>query len=67
MPVYEYECKNGHRTERVKSFKVSKRVLENDRCDKCDGTAKLVPSRTGAPVLIGRGFHANDYNAPTRT
>jgi predicted nucleic acid-binding Zn ribbon protein len=67
MPVYEYECKSKHRTERVKSFKVSNRVLNNDICFTCGEPAKLVPSRTGHPILIGQGFHANDYGAPTKT
>lgn len=65
MPIYEYECTtNGHRFERVKSFRVPDRKLENDKCE-CGSKAKLVPSRTGAPILVGRGFHANDYAAPT--
>lgn len=67
MPVYEYECAKQHRTERVKSFRISDRALENDVCRKCGAPAKLVPSHTGHPILIGRGFHANDYGAPTKT
>lgn len=66
MPVYEYECKNGHRFERVKSIKVSDRVRDNDKCDACGERAKLAPSRTAHPILVGRGFHANDYGAPTK-
>ena len=66
MPVYEYECKDKHRTIRVKSIKVSDRKLENDKCETCGKKATLVMSRTAPPVLIGHGFHANDYHAPTR-
>lgn len=65
MPVYEYECKSGHRFERVKKISVSDRVLENDVCD-CGAKAKLTPSRPANPILVGRGFHANDYGAPTK-
>jgi predicted nucleic acid-binding Zn ribbon protein len=66
MPVYVYECSEGHQTDRVKSIKVSDRVLNNDVCEICGKKAKLIPSRTSAPILVGRGFHANDYAAPTR-
>lgn len=65
MPVYEYECKKGHRFERVKSIKVTDRVRDNDRCPECKSTAKLAASRPATPILVGRGFHANDYGAPT--
>jgi len=66
MPIYEYECAHGHRFDRVKSIKVSTRVLENDKCDTCGAKAKLAPSRPANPILVGRGFHANDYGAPTK-
>lgn len=52
MPVYEYECKDGHRSERV----VQMRLMTQDepkmthRCE-CGKVAKLVPSRTGTPIL----------------
>jgi len=26
----------------------------------------ITTSRTATPVLVGRGFHANDYGAPTK-
>jgi putative FmdB family regulatory protein len=67
MPVYEYVCqKCKARFDRVKSFRVSDKTLDNDKCDKCGGKAKLVPSIPGHPILVGAGFHCNDYNAPTR-
>jgi predicted nucleic acid-binding Zn ribbon protein len=66
MPIYEYVCSDGHRTERVKSIKISPKKLENDVCDTCGANAELTPSRPGAPILVGRGFHANDYGAPTK-
>ena len=77
MPVYEYECKQGHRTERVvflsagggneplEKCKCEARVLfhenqEDTRVVTCGKTARLVPSRTGKPILkagIG-GFYS---------
>ncbi len=66
MPVYEYQCVNGHRFERVKAIKVSDKERDNDKCDKCNSAATLQISQTGAPILVGRGFHANDYGAPTK-
>ena len=63
MPVYEYECESGHRTERVKSIRVSDKELDSDKCDTCHKKAKLVPSRPGMSILVGAGFHANDYGA----
>jgi predicted nucleic acid-binding Zn ribbon protein len=66
MPVYAYECKAGHRTERVKSIKISDKKLENDKCEVCGKKATLQHSRPAPPILIGRGFHCNEYNAPTK-
>ncbi len=66
MPVYAYECKSGHRTERVKSIKISDKKLENDKCEVCGKKATLQHSRPAPPILIGRGFHCNEYNAPTK-
>ena len=53
MPIYQYECQDGHTTDRVKSIKVSDRVMSNDKCETCGKKAKLVPSRSGAPILVG--------------
>jgi hypothetical protein len=65
MPSYEYLCPDGHKTERIKSIKSSDKQLNKDVCD-CGKKSDLTPSRTGAPILVGRGFHSNDYNAPTK-
>lgn len=66
MPLYEYVCKNDHVTDRVKSIKVSDRVRENDVCEICGEKATLKISRPNPPILLGRGFHATDYGAPTK-
>lgn len=66
MPLYEYECKNGHVTDRVKSIKCSDRERDTDKCEICGEKAILKVSRPNPPILVGRGFHANDYGAPTK-
>lgn len=66
MPVYEYLCEQNHRTERVKKINISDRKRDNDICETCKGKAKLAPSRPAHPILVGRGFFANDYGQPTR-
>jgi predicted nucleic acid-binding Zn ribbon protein len=66
MPLYEYECSDGHVTERVKSIKVSDQERDTDKCEVCGKPSKLRVSRPNPPILVGRGFHANDYGAPTK-
>ncbi len=66
MPVYEYVCDQNHRTERVKKINISDRKRDNDICEVCGEKAKLAPSRPANPILVGRGFHANDYGSPTK-
>lgn len=66
MPLYEYECSNGHKFDRVKSIKSTDRQRDNDKCDACGAKATLSVSRPNPPILIGRGFHSNDYGAPTK-
>jgi len=61
MPIYEYECEANHRTERVKSIKSLDVELESDTCETCGAKATLVPSHPARPVLVGSGFHENDY------
>ena len=66
MPIYEYECAAGHRTERVKSIKISSRKRDNDICDQCGKKTTIASSRTAAPIFVGHGFFVNDYGAPTK-
>jgi len=61
MPCYEYVCKNDHRTTQSRSIKTLIVDLETSTCEKCGEYAELVPSRPGRPILVGRGFHQNDY------
>jgi putative FmdB family regulatory protein len=63
MPVYEFVCRGcGKKFEKVSSIK---EFTERTKCE-CGKIADLTPSHTGAPILVGRGFHANDYGAPTK-
>jgi putative FmdB family regulatory protein len=64
MPVYEYVCNScDAKFERVESIKVVN--IGRRKCD-CGKMATLVTSRTAKPILVGRGFHCVDYNAPTQ-
>jgi predicted nucleic acid-binding Zn ribbon protein len=64
MPLYEYSCvKHGHRTSQIRSIMTPIIELETSVCTEegCDSPAELVPSRIGRPILVGSGFHINDY------
>jgi putative FmdB family regulatory protein len=63
MPIYEYECSCGKRFEKVESIKATN--IDRRKCE-CGKMGTIAPSRSAAPVLVGRGFHANDYGAPTK-
>ena len=65
MPVQEFICRGCKgRFDAVESIKA--KIKERRKCPDCGKTADLIFSKTAPPVLIGRGFHANDYHAPTR-
>lgn len=68
MPIYEYLCDRGHRFERVVTWTDYDEPISEVPCPEqapnpqftCRRPAKLVPSKTGKPILkkgIG-GFHA---------
>lgn len=60
MPLYEYLCEDNHRTTRTKSIKTPVFDLDFDVCD-CGKPSELTPSKPGRPILVGQGFHQNDY------
>jgi putative FmdB family regulatory protein len=62
MPIYEYVCKSGHRTELILSIK--EELPESTRCRKCKKKAPLVPSMTCAPILKAGGV--GGFYKPTR-
>lgn len=63
MPVYEYECSYGHRSERVVQMsQIKNEPVAKMKCLFCRLMATLVPSRTGTPILkagIGGFFKPN--------
>lgn len=61
MPIYVYECPEKHVTERIKSIKTPIVDLDTDICATCNQVANLIPVRVGRPILVGEGFHQNDY------
>lgn len=61
MPIYEYECLEKHITFRVKSIKSTDEERENDVCETCKAPAVQILSKPGRPILVGSGFHENDY------
>ena len=61
MPFYEYLCQNGHKTSQIRSIKTPIIELETSTCSECGEPAELAVSATGRPILVGSGFHQNDY------
>ena len=67
MPVYEYVCPKGHKSERVVIKVSAEEPLKTTPCTvgKCRSQfviAELVPSQTGTPILkagIGGFFKPN--------
>lgn len=60
MPTYDYECsKCGHRFEVFHSM--SDETLQ--RCPKCKGRAKRVPSAGAGLLFKGSGFYITDYRS----
>jgi len=57
MPTYEYECKKGHRFERLQPMTAA----PLRKCVECGGSAKrLISSGTGL-IFKGSGFYITDY------
>lgn len=56
MPIYEYVCPRGHKSERIVIKVTPEEPLESTPCNvgKCRSgfvIATLVPSETGKPIL----------------
>lgn len=56
MPLYEYECSNGHRYEKIESF--SAKTVQ--KCPKCGARAERL---LAAPAIQfkGSGWYVTDY------
>lgn len=48
MPMYEFQCSSGHRTEKFLSVSESDKAI---KCPDCGKRAKRAVSLTGAPIL----------------
>lgn len=64
MPLYEYLCPKGHKSERVAFITTPGEPLEIIPCPakRCKETAEHIPSQTGKPILkrgIGGFFKPN--------
>lgn len=61
MPIYEYECENGHRFEAFQSM--SEEAL--DTCPDCGASARRL-LRPPAVHFKGSGFYNTDYGKQKR-
>lgn len=58
MPVYEYECENGHKFERYAAITAKNEPLAKVGCPTCSGKngkivkANLITSLPGKPRLV---------------
>ena len=55
MPIYEYQCDNGHRYERAEGFDAP----TEQRCERCGGSSRRVISLP-AVIFKGSGFYSTD-------
>ena len=55
MPIYEYQCGNGHRCERAEGFDAP----SERRCESCGGRSRRVISLP-AVIFKGSGFYSTD-------
>jgi predicted nucleic acid-binding Zn ribbon protein len=61
VPMYEYLCQNNHKTVQVRSINTPSAELDKSTCEECGAPAELLVSKPGRPILVGPGFHENDY------
>ena len=57
MPVYEFECSNGHITEELVRM-----GTKSTRCTECDKRAKKIMSQCSFE-LKGGGWYADGYSS----
>ncbi len=61
MPIYQYECPNGHIVERVARITEPTPPAESCPTENCGLPTKFVVAPIGGLRFKGRGFHATDY------
>jgi putative FmdB family regulatory protein len=52
MPVYLFECSDGHRFEKIASIR---QFSKTGKCIVCGKRAQLIPSLTAPPILKAGG------------
>ncbi len=57
MPTYEYECKKGHRFERLQAITAS----PMKKCVECGSLAKRLIGSGAGLIFKGSGFYITDY------
>ena len=62
MPIYEYQCDNGHRFERAEGFDAP----SEGRCERCGGPSRRVISLP-AVIFKGSGFYSTDNRKSSAT
>ncbi len=60
MPIYEYQCDNGHRYERAEGFDAP----SEQRCERCGGPSRRMISLP-AVIFKGPGFYSTDNRKPS--
>ncbi len=61
MPIFEYECSEGHRFEKLER----NGDIKSRTCPVCGKRAPRVLSAAGF-ILKGEGFYVNDYPSSSR-
>ena len=60
MPTYDYRCRKcGHQFEAFHG--INDRTVQ--KCPKCGGRARKVPSGGGGLIFKGTGFYITDYRS----
>lgn len=63
MPIYEYTCPKHGVFEKMLSIREK---TDEAPCPKCKKVFPQHVSKPSSAVFVGRGFHCNDYRAPTK-
>ena len=63
MPMYDFQCPEGHTTEKFMSVKDE---TQETPCEKCEATAKRIISAAAFHFKCG-GFYETDYKRQNTT
>lgn len=67
MPLFDFKCRECDKAKPDVILRVQE-VGHEEFYPKCEehGVMEKLIGNPGRAILKGRGFHANDYHAPTR-